>query len=79
MLDLIVTTQLTAHERDRASRVVQRHALDDQDQAELLEMLGLDRGEAPMPTPRPHGALSAAELLEMFAPFAAERSAVAAH
>ncbi|MEU4524709.1 hypothetical protein AB0F52_39070 [Amycolatopsis sp. NPDC024027] len=79
MLDLVVTTQPTAHERDRAIRVVQRHALDDQDQAALLEMLGLDRGETPMPTPRSHGALSAAELLELFAPFAAERSAAAAH
>ena len=49
MLDLLVATQPTAHERDRAIRVVQQHALDDQDRAELLEMLGLDRAEVPTP------------------------------
>ncbi|WP_206796320.1 hypothetical protein [Amycolatopsis sp. MtRt-6] len=78
MLDFLVTTQPTAHERDRAIRVVRQHALDDQDQAELLDMLGLAQDDVPMPAPRPHGNLSAAELLELFAPFAAERAALAA-
>jgi len=79
MLEVLVTTRPTTSERDRAIRVVQRHAIDDQDQADLLEMLGLDRAEVPTPAPRPRGALSAAELFELFAPFAAERAAVAAH
>lgn len=79
MLDLLVTTQPTTSERHRAIRVVRRHAIDDQDQSDLLEMLGLDRAEVPAPAPRPRGTLSAAELLELFAPFAAERAAAAAH
>ena len=68
-------TQLTAEERRCAVRVVEQHAHDGQDEAELLAMLGLDQAEAAPPAlRRPHGALSAAELVELLAPFAAERS-----
>ncbi|MGK3206852.1 hypothetical protein [Amycolatopsis sp. MEPSY49] len=62
----------TPEERIRAVRVVQRYAHGSRDEAELKAMLGLDQADPAPSRRRPHGALSAAELHEMLAPFAAE-------
>lgn len=64
-----------ADERGRAIHTVKRHARDSDDEAELLAMLGLNHTEAPPPAPhQPHTPLTAAELRELLAPFAAERA-----
>ena len=77
MVETVCAGALTPEERARATRVVKHHADGSRDEAELLAMLGLDRVESP-PVRRPRGALSAAELLELLAPFAAERDKVTA-
>ncbi|MEU5261511.1 hypothetical protein [Amycolatopsis sp. NPDC021455] len=64
----------TPAERSRALRVVRRHTHDSRDEAELIAMLGLDHAEPAAPERRPHGELSAAELYDMLAPFAAEQA-----
>jgi hypothetical protein len=68
-----VLAEPTLEERSRAVRVVQRYAHDSHDEAELKAMLGLDQAEPAPPRRRPHGPLSADELHDMLAPFAAER------
>ncbi len=61
----------TPEERNRAARLVKRHAHDSHDEAELMAMLGLDHAEpAPPKRPRPHDPLSVTELHEMLTPFA---------
>jgi hypothetical protein len=67
-----VLAEPTPEERSRAVRLVRRYARDSRDEAELKAMLGLDQAEPAPPGRRPHGALSAAELHDMLAPFAAE-------
>jgi hypothetical protein len=69
-----VLAEPTPEERSRTVRVVQRYARNNHDEAELMAMLGLDQPESAPPRQRPHRALSAAELHEMLAPFAAERA-----
>ncbi|MEU0535789.1 hypothetical protein [Amycolatopsis tolypomycina] len=69
------TGRPSPEERRRASRTVRRHARDGDDAAELLAMLGLDHADAPPSEPRrPHSRLTADELRELLAPFAAERT-----
>ncbi|MBE1495752.1 hypothetical protein H4696_002852 [Amycolatopsis lexingtonensis] len=63
----------TPGERTRVIRVVKRQARNSDEEAELIAMLGLDRTEPAPPKHRSRGALSAAELHDMLAPFAAER------
>ncbi|MET8997601.1 hypothetical protein [Amycolatopsis sp. NPDC004169] len=62
-------------ERRRAARTVQRHARNDDDEAELLAMLGLDHTDPPPAEPRPaNSRLTADELRELLAPFAEEHA-----
>ena len=65
----------TAKQRRRAIAAVKHHAHGSGDEAELLAMLGLDQAVPKPPAPRrPHDTLSVAELVELFAPLAAERA-----
>ncbi|MGW4395075.1 hypothetical protein ACWEHA_07275 [Amycolatopsis nivea] len=73
MLDTTGTTKPTAQQRARAIRAVHRNALDKQDEAELIAMLGLDQEPRPAPAPRPHRTLSAEELFDLFASFGEQR------
>jgi hypothetical protein len=68
-----VFDELTPEERARATRLVKRHAHDENDEAELMAMLGLDRARPAPPEPKPRGALTPAEVHDLLAPLAAER------
>ncbi|MEU5265542.1 hypothetical protein [Amycolatopsis sp. NPDC021455] len=75
MLGTTAAGEPSPEARRRATRTVKRHARDGEDEAELLAMLGLDHTAAPPSAPhRPHGPLTAAELRELLAPFAAGRA-----
>jgi hypothetical protein len=66
-----VLSEPTPEERNRAARLVKRHAHDSRDEAELMAMLGLDHAEPAAPKrPRPHDPLTVTELHDMLAPFA---------
>ncbi|WP_020659898.1 hypothetical protein [Amycolatopsis benzoatilytica] len=77
MIDSSVSAEPTAEARARAARAVQRSALDEQDEAELMAMLGLDQDERPALPQRRGGALSATELVDLLTPFAEERLSAA--
>lgn len=75
MPDATAAGRPTSDERSRAVRTVQRHAHGSADEALLLAMLGLDHAEpAPPARRRPADALSPAELRDLLAPLAAQRT-----
>ncbi|MFG1643519.1 hypothetical protein ACGFMK_24765 [Amycolatopsis sp. NPDC049252] len=72
MLDDTLFALPAGEQRRRVEQVVKRHALDTRDEAELIAMLGLDQDEpAPPQKHHPHDLLSAAELHDLLAVFAA--------
>ncbi|MGW4059899.1 hypothetical protein ACWEGE_16555 [Amycolatopsis sp. NPDC004747] len=71
MLGTTAAGRPSPEERRRATRTVQRHARDGDDEAELLAMLGLDHPDPPPAEARPaNSRLTADELRELLAPFA---------